>query len=471
MTRIYKLFIAAFILLFMGTGCKKFADVEPASNIFGAAEVFSSDATLNSGIAGMYSTVLFTYGDQFQTDLAICPGLSADELEVVGTNLNYDPFYKNSINANSANINSYWTAMYKVIYTANAILEGVAINKENISPGLDSLARGESYFMRAFCHFNLVNWFGEVPLVTTTNAKANNQAFKTPTVEIMTKVIEDLKTAKTLLRKNYSASAGNNRTRANKFAATALLARAYLYTNQWALADAEASSVIGETTLFQLLPKADIGKVFYLNSMESIWQISNTSTTGLSSYRGFTALGSYFAGQTVPQMAITTQLKNAFEANDVRFTNWVRELNYTIGTVTEKKYLPNKYKNQFSGTPAESFSFLRLAEQYLIRAEAKTQLNQIGTAADDLNAIRNRAGLGNTPAATKEDMLLAIERERRIELFTETGHRWYDLKRTGRINQVLGTKPGWSDSRPLFPIPAIELLNNTNLVQNDGYKN
>ncbi|WP_316817801.1 RagB/SusD family nutrient uptake outer membrane protein [Pedobacter nyackensis] len=472
MTRIYKLltlFIAAGALFLMGSGCKKFANVEPASNIFGAAEVFSSDATLNSGIAGMYSTALFNYGDQFQTDQAICPGLLSDELEVVGTNLTYEQFYKNSINANSANINAYWTAMYKVIYTANAIMEGTALNKENISPSLDSLAKGESLFMRAFCHFNLVNWFGDVPLIITTDANANNRALKTPTAEVMQKVIEDLKTAKTLLRKNYSASASNNRTRANKFVATALLAKAYLYTNQWALAEAEASSVIGETQLYQLLPKADIGKVFYLNSLESIWQMSNTSTTGLSSLRGYTALGFYFASQTVPQMAITTELKNSFEANDVRFTTWTRAVPYTNGTVTETKFLPNKYKNQFSGTPAESFSFLRLAEQYLIRAEARAQLNQLGTAADDLNAIRNRANIGNTSASTKEDLLLAIEQERRVELFTETGHRWSDLKRTGRINQVLATKPGWSDSRLSFPIPSIELLNNPNLVQNDGY--
>lgn len=477
MTRIYKLltlFIAACTLLFIGGGCKKFANVEPASNIFGAAEVFSSDATLSSGIAGMYSTALFNYGDQFQTDQALCPGLLADELEVVGTNLTYEQFYKNAIIANNASINSYWTGMYKVIYTANTIMEGIAVNKENISPGLDSLAKGESLFMRAFCHFNLVNWFGDVPLVLTSDAKANNRAFKTPTAEIMQKVIEDLKTAKTLLRKNYSATANNNRIRPNKFAATALLARAYLYTNQWALAEAEASSVIGETTLYQLLPKADIGKVFYLNSLESIWQMSNTSTTGLSSYRGHTALGSFFLNTTVPTIAMTADLKNAFESTtDARIAAWTRNVTYTIGNVTETKTVPNKYKNQFSNTTstAESFSFLRVAEQYLIRAEARAQLNQLGTAADDLNTIRNRAGIGNTSATTKENLLLAIERERRVELFTEIGHRWYDLKRTGRASQVLGTKPGWSDSRLLFPIPAIELLNNTNLVQNDGYRN
>ena len=475
MTRIYKLFICfttASILFYSGTGCKKFADVDPASNIFNASDVFSSNTTLNSGIAGMYSTALFTYSDPFQTDLAVCPGTAADELEVVGVNTNYDPFYKNAINANSTNISNYWTGMYKVIYMANAILEGVAVNRENISPAMDSLARGESYFMRAFCHFNLVNWFGDIPLVISTDADANNRSAKKTSAEIMSKIIEDLKSAKTLLRKDYSSSPSNNRVRANKFVASALLARAYLYTNQWALAEAEASSVIEATTLYKLLPSADIAKVFYPNSLETIWQMHNSSTTGSSTYRGSTALGYYLLGSVIPTMVLTAGFEKAFEADaDLRKTNWTREATYVAGNVTYKNRQPFKYRNIFSNTPpAEAFCYLRLAEQYLIRAEARAEQNQTGTAAEDLNAVRKRAGLGNTSAATKESLLLAIERERRVELFTETGHRWHDLKRTGRINQVLAGKPGWDPNKLSFPIPAIEILNNPNLVQNDGYR-
>lgn len=476
MTNNYKLlilFFTACTLLFSVTSCKKFADVEPASNIFRASDVFSGDATVKSGIAGMYSSAYFTYGDAFQTDIAICPAITADELQLVGANTNYEPFFKNTINANSSNLTGYWNGMYKVNYMANAMLEGVEVNKGNISPALDSLAKGESYFMRAFCHFNLVNWFGDVPLVLNTDAKTNNRLTKTSAAAVMLQIIEDLKTAKPLLRSDYLSSIGNNRLRANKFAASALLARAYLYTGQWALAEAEATSVINMTTLYKLLPRADIGKVFYPNSLESIWQMNNNSTTGLSAYRGSTAIGGFFLSYETPPMEFTPGFDAAFEPGDLRRLNWTREITYVVGGVTYKNRFPVKYKNVFptTGATAEAYCYLRLAEQYLIRAEARAQQGQTGTAAQDLNAVRDRAGLGVTLAATKESLLLAIEQERRVELFTEGGHRLFDLRRTGRADLVLGAaKPTWNPLKALFPIPNVEILNNPNLVQNNGYR-
>ncbi|MDO5969574.1 RagB/SusD family nutrient uptake outer membrane protein, partial [Flavivirga aquimarina] len=113
----------------------------------------------------------------------------------------------------------------------------------------------------------------------------------------------------------------------------------------------------------------------------------------------------------------------------------------------------------------------RLAEQYLIRAEARAELGKISEAQSDLNVIRNRAGLGNTTASTKEALRDAILDERQVELFTERGHRWFDLKRRGEAADVLAPlKPSWQDTDVLFPIPESELLLNPNLLpQNDGY--
>ncbi|HWK05027.1 MAG TPA: RagB/SusD family nutrient uptake outer membrane protein [Puia sp.] len=84
--------------------------------------------------------------------------------------------------------------------------------------------------------------------------------------------------------------------------------------------------------------------------------------------------------------------------------------------------------------------------------------------------IRNRAGLANTTATTQADILLAIEQERRIELFGEYGHRWNDLRRTGRADAVLGAeKTGWTTNAALYPIPKYDRDNNHNLTQNPGY--
>lgn len=87
-----------------------------------------------------------------------------------------------------------------------------------------------------------------------------------------------------------------------------------------------------------------------------------------------------------------------------------------------------------------------------------------------LNAIRNRAGLGNTSAGNMEEIIDAVLEERRKEFFTEYGHRFFDLKRTGKLNEVLGVKPGWKSENRLLPIPESEINLNTNLQpQNPGY--
>jgi hypothetical protein len=134
-------------------------------------------------------------------------------------------------------------------------------------------------------------------------------------------------------------------------------------------------------------------------------------------------------------------------------------------------YIPYKYKQDIVVSGSGEYDMvLRLAEQYLIRAEARARQDKISGAISDLNAIRNRAGLTNTPAIDKESLLLDIEHERQTELFVEWGHRWLDLKRTGRIDEILGLeKTGWKSSAALFPIPQIELSKNSKLKQNVGY--
>ena len=122
----------------------------------------------------------------------------------------------------------------------------------------------------------------------------------------------------------------------------------------------------------------------------------------------------------------------------------------------------------------EYYTVLRLAEQYLIRAEARAQqkINLPG-AISDLNLIRNRAGLDSlSPTLNQQQVMAAVAQERRVELFAEWGHRWLDLKRTGQISAVFNTIPYKSQYQPfqqLYPIPLGELQNDPNLRQNPGY--
>ena len=112
----------------------------------------------------------------------------------------------------------------------------------------------------------------------------------------------------------------------------------------------------------------------------------------------------------------------------------------------------------------------RLAEQYLIRAEALAQQNKLDSALADLNLVRQRAGLGNSTAVTGTDVLAAVMHERQTELFAEWGHRWFDLRRTGTIDAVLGAvKPGWQPTDSTLPVPFTQIQDNSLLTQNPGY--
>ena len=114
----------------------------------------------------------------------------------------------------------------------------------------------------------------------------------------------------------------------------------------------------------------------------------------------------------------------------------------------------------------------RLAEQYLIRAEARAHLNDIEGALADINAIRSRAKVAPVEANTTAEVLMLVEEERRKELFVEgQGHRWFDLKRTSRADAVYSKLDykKWESHKILLPIPETQILNNAALTQNPGY--
>jgi hypothetical protein len=138
----------------------------------------------------------------------------------------------------------------------------------------------------------------------------------------------------------------------------------------------------------------------------------------------------------------------------------------------EVYYYPYKYKIS-AGSPASEFHIvLRLAEQYLIRAEARIQQGKIAGAIADLNMIRIRAHLSPlTTPMTPALATAALLREKRIELFAEFGHRWLDLKRTNKVDQVIGTlKPStWQPTAALWPVPQVQRSANPFLTQNKGY--
>ena len=201
------------------------------------------------------------------------------------------------------------------------------------------------------------------------------------------------------------------------------------------------------------------------NSSEAIWQIQQTNDPSINTNEGNT-----FILTAAPYyVSLSNYLLNAFEANDNRQSHWVGS--YTDGVTTW--FFPYKYKVQASSGPVvtEYSMVFRLAEQYLIRAEARAEQNtNISGALSDLNVIRSRAGLASINTNDKDSLLTLIQHERQVELFSEWGHRWFDLIRTGKADAVLGSeKPNWKSTAKLFPIPLVEIQENPKITQNPGY--
>ena len=390
----------------------------------------------------------------FTTRMAIY----SDELDYFGFDPQLLELYQNRVLPPNTEVLAWWSDAYSIIYGANAIVEGL---EDSTHYNVDQVNRfrGQALFVRAFMHSLLVSVFGDVPYITTTDYKTNNQVSRMPQTLVYENIIADLLRAVELME--ISTIENEERTVPDHYVAKALLARIYLYTGQWSLAASEATDLM---TVFSL--EKELATVFLKESGETIWQLRHGELPG-NTQEANRLIIPFVPGQT---FAMTEGLLSAFEYGDVRRTEWVDSISDTENTVT--LYYPHKYKARFDETESLEYSIqFRLAEQYLIRSEARTHLGDLEGALEDLNAIRHRTGLPNTVASTQGGLLEAIFAERRIELFTEQGHRWFDLKRTGRATEVLGTlKPNWEGSDVLLPIPESELETNPNLLpQNQGY--
>jgi hypothetical protein len=458
-----KIIISIFALSLALTACKKFVEVENPKNLIPSSIVYSSDATAKSVMSGIYSNMVNGSGwaSGGANSVTLLAGLSADEFKNFQSNSTYVAFYTNSLSPVTFFPN-LWSEPYNTISNANALIKGLQASN-GVSTATANELIGEAKFIRAFSYFYLTNMFGDVPLVTSTDYRATALLPKSPKADIYNQIVTDLKDAQGLLASDYTYG-GGERIVPNRAAATALLSRVYFFNGDWANAEAQATNVLANSQ-FQL--ETNLSNVFLNTSKEAIWQLKPQGATFNTNEGSLFIPGT---GSGPSWVSMSSSLLNAFELGDQRRNKWVDSVK--INNVYE--YYPSKYKIR-SGTPLKEYSMvIRLAEIYLIRAESRVQQNNFQQGKDDLNAVRSRAGLGNTTAATKDDLLSAIQNERRIELFSEWGHRWLDLKRSSSVDQVMNlqtqTKGGtWNSYQQLYPIPQTEINTNLNLLQNPKY--
>lgn len=452
----YALILSLFVLTF---SCEDYLEVETPKNQISYEMVFEDEQTANAAVTTLYSKLrddVVLTGNLY--GMSVLMGLYADELNYHSPNSDgLFHFYSHSINSSESTVKALWNNSYQLIYLTNSALEG--IDESSLSQSVKNKLKGELLFIRSLVHFYLTNLFGEVPYIEVSNYYETQNVSKIPTEEVYQKIIGDLLQAKSLLSESFEQG---ERIRANKYVASALLARVYLYNKRWNEAEMESSFLIQAAHLFHL--ESDISKVFLKENPSTIFQLKSKNPGDNTNE------GRNFALLTGPPslFSLHESIFQDFEMGDLRKEFWVKEL--VDGN--NVWYAPFKYKERENTGQSKEYSIIfRLEEQYLIRSEARCNTGLLVPAIEDLNVIRVRAGLPTVSGLNNNEIQQAIIKERKLEFFTEHGHRWFDLKRMDLATEVLNPiKLNWQNFHILLPIPIEELLQNPNLApQNNGY--
>jgi hypothetical protein len=446
-----------FSLLLLFTSCNKFLEVQPK------LQVDQREAITNAGTAKTAANGLFNllannsyYGSNFPA-LAY---LSAGDIQWSGSQSDPSEIAKHLTSATNGYVQSAWSAIYKTISQANYILANVPkVTDPLLTPALRNQYLGEAYFVRALAYFDLARGWGGVQLILNpTNASTDNVGIpRSSLADTYAQVLKDLNAAEPLV------PTGVNRNRVTLRTVQALKARFYLYQKQWALAEQFATSVIGDNTNYALVTPYS---AFFANNAvatnESVLELAYTAsnTNGHSNWWLPPALGG--RREWSPNDALVALLNNAAIGGN---RNALIAQTAPPGNLWYGKLY---YRNPLGTDPAY---VIRIAELYLIRSEARAQQgNLIGlnSAQSDLNAVRVRANVPASTAATLDDILLALEKERQVE-FPFEADRWFNLVRTDRAQTVLGLP---DKHLYLFPIPYNETLVDPQLAganRNPGY--
>lgn len=384
-----------------------------------------------------------------------------------------------------------WQAHYQGIFRANIAIDGIPR-----VPQMDETLRkrliGESKFLRAHFYFNLVRWFGDVPLVLTQLTQEEFYTQKrTPVAEVYTQIIADLSDAVAALPEK-SAYAPADLGRITKGAARGLLAKVYLTIKDFANAEKYALEVInsGEYALL-----ADYTKIFLPegeNSSESVWEVQATALA--DSYNGSTAWNMVQGVRGDPNLGWgfnlpSDDLVRSYERGDPRRDATILDVGEALPDgsyiVQDNKEIEGERYNQKAWTPSHpllqdngpsNLRMLRYADVLLVAAEASNENGKLAQALTFINQVRKRARgtrnvLPDITVTNKDQLRTLIWKERRSELAMEQ-QRWFDLLRTGQAASVMKAhgKNFVAGKHELFPIPQTEIaLSGGNLVQNPGY--
>lgn len=478
-----------FIVLVCGIislqSCEKFLDLKPISqgiSVDSDSLIYATAADVESALGGAYADFRNEY---FELDYFVNGDAQSDDAYAGADNPANFQIDDYNIDAINSNVSRDWAYLYGMIGKVNPIINNVMLVPDStLTMERRYEILGEASFIRAFLYFQAVQLWGDVPLVLTEVTEISAELLpelypllfppRAPIDSVYMQIIKDFETAAAYVRPTNI-----NKGYVTTGAANAMLAKVYatVEPHDYSKVAEYCDAVINGP--YSLLPEYEqLWDNSIENSIESIFEINYEGTNTNANWGASMFLGLDWKKFNIP----SNDLVNAFDAEQDQIRKNASIIFMDVSGYWSDNHWPQtnypflyKYRNYISPSP-QNYIFLRLADIILLKAEALNELGDVAGAAELVNQIRNRVDLPATQAATQAEMRLAIEKERRLELAFE-GHRWYDLKRTGRAIEVInnaldedGNKLYNISELDLFwPIPQAELDKNQNLVQNAGY--
>lgn len=486
------IYIKLLIVFGLLSSCDQLLNIDPE---------FSQDAESFFNTPEDYERALIGAYDLMQTSyLQVWIGEIASDNSIAGGESVNDSRGLHEIESMThGGVNEELRSLMRFNYAGIARTNYIFENRDNIDFEGKARIMAEASFLRAYYHFVLVTYFGDIPLLVDRRVSINELSGlnRTPKAEVYAQIEQDLQTAINVLDWNVPVIG-----RITKGAAMALLGKVYLYQGK----NPQAASVLGELIntnqagygLFN-----DYSRLFYLeneNINEDVFTIQHSGQEG-GSYGCFVCLEGNAAvgfhgirqyngplyGDGNSYNLPTQDLYDAFDENDPRRDATVLDIeafiaaqpnsdaiSYAIGGGGHTGYYNNKYIKRLDerGLPDDdltsplNYRVIRFADVLLMAAEAFQKTGNEEGARIELNKVRSRVGMPSINSAGAQ-LLDDILRERRLELSGE-GYRFFDLVRTGRAAaEIEGFQPNKNE---LFPIPQVEIdLAGGNWTQNLGY--
>ncbi len=431
--------------------CNDFLDTNPADKLPNDQAV-TTPAGARAALAGAYNAL--QHGSYYGGDFVIYNDLYSDNDIHTGTFSTYADAGQHSLFADNGDVKAIWDAIYDGIKRANVLIQKVP-DITTLDPTERDQILGEARLLRALHYHNLVRLFGEVPLrlIPITVPAEAADITRSTVAQVYTQILDDLTQAELLMT-------GGGGSHGSVAAAKALLARVYLYQGDYANALARANEVEGLG--FSLAPNfSDLFTPTGIDTPEDILKV--TFTVEQFNLEGYYYLAFDAGGRY--EVAPSQGLIDTFDttSTDARLI-WSITPDPTDGFAEGFAY-GTKWATPVG---AEDLHVIRFAEVLLIKAEALARQNQLAAAVTTYNLIRARANLAphtlGVEVTTQQEVLNAIDRERRLELAME-GDRFPDLVRTGRAIAAMNIQA----YQQLLPIPQAEINVAPKITQNPGY--